>query len=437
MRKLVKKLAKPDVSWLRKQPPVFWFLAFLLLGVRFHLFADFQDYPRGDALYYFQAAKNLLAQGFYGKDMPDAGFPPLYPIVLAIYSAVVFAGEVTEASYRSLNLLIDFASFWILARIALNAFGASAWAGLACLAILPAWYANAYMSLSEPLSLLLSLLFLEFALRPGWKRENLAWAGVCLGCLSMTRVMYLYFPIFLAGSIALLRLFKQRKVNVSLKDVGVFLGWSYLPAFLFSIRNAITLGFFGVGQKSTGIIMLWLMTKTPFLDFRNDQEAQAFWNLELLKNYRSHMGTPDAQKYLDQMRIEFFQYLSEHPFEYLLNIGRKFIQLWLTGWKNPYDVVVISPHVAHAYIWAFTVPYVFLGLLGLWNFHREGRKTGTASMPLEGTDRLWWLYVFIFAYANLILAPIIASNRYILIPFVLLGIWIPQGWRFFSRRSSS
>lgn len=199
--------------------------------------------PTSDSWSYFQRATNLLHHGRYEAlpGLPDASYPPGYPLALAAAIAVVPAAHALGAA-RLLSCGLGFASILLIGLLGRRLFGATAGllaAGL--LAFYPRHVLQSAVLFSEHLFLPLLLLLLTI-LVTAWDRP-VAWrlaalAGCVAGLLALVRPIgyplgLLWVARVLAGRRHGRRILAEALLLIAMQH-AVMLPWA--------IRNHVTLG---------------------------------------------------------------------------------------------------------------------------------------------------------------------------------------------------
>lgn len=218
--------------------------------------------PRGldlsfDSIQYLSAGRNLLAgRGLSvfdapGRVRPMTHFPPLYPIVLAVFGAVF--GDVARGAWV-LNLIATAATVFLTARLAQRVAGGDGRAGLYAAVIAGAATAvtndlavNAAMLWSEPLFILLGVATASLLIRCTdrestdslWREPSLVLAALLAGASALTR----YAGIGIIGGGALALLFATRLApRARLRRAAIFGAVSMAPLSIWLCYNEARAG---------------------------------------------------------------------------------------------------------------------------------------------------------------------------------------------------
>ena len=227
--------------------------------------------PTSDSWSYFQRAANVLHYGRYEAlpGLPDASYPPGYPLALAAAMAVAPAANALEAA-RLLSCSLGFVAILLIGFLGRRMFGATAGlfaAGL--LALYPRHVLQSAVLFSEHLFLPLLLLLLTILViawdRPvAWRRAALA--GCVAGLLALVRpIGYLLGLLWIAQVLA-----GRRRWKLILAEAVLLLGMQHAVMLPWAIRNHVTLKelsflssvggidlFIGNNPRATGGWMAW------------------------------------------------------------------------------------------------------------------------------------------------------------------------------------
>jgi len=227
--------------------------------------------PTSDSWSYFQRGANLLHHGRYEAlpGLPDASYPPAYPLALAAAMAVAPAADALEAA-RLLSCVLGFVAILLIGFLGRRLFGATTGllaAGL--LAFYPRHVLQSAVLFSEHLFLPLLLLLLTI-LVTAWDRPS-AWrlaalAGCVAGLLALVRpIGYLLGLLWVAQILA-----RRRRWRLVLAEAALLVGMQHAVLLPWAIRNHVTLGklsflssvggvdlFIGNNHRATGGWMAW------------------------------------------------------------------------------------------------------------------------------------------------------------------------------------
>jgi len=437
-----KKPAEPGLLFELKQgrmgTVMVIFCAFL---IRYFFAASTNPPLQGDAGHYVAIANNLLQQGFFGvDDHPDSLRPPVYPILLALVSAIIDGGHVGMMSIQWINYISDFCSIVLLlafaSRLGLN----QSMPGVLLVALSPFWFGNINSGVTEPLSLSFLFAFINRWTKPVPHERDGIMAGIYLGLLTLTRSMFLLFPFAILAFHLGWKRFKPKKTSHWTPDrrfALVFLMACYVLPISWGFRNLATMGQFQVAQREIGISMAWLTTQIPMMDWREPGMSERYFSLPLIRELESgdRKDIARGNAIIDRMRAETFEFVLNHPIQYLGFVWQKFWRLWVTGWWNPYSYLTVDRRYSPIYIWIFCVPVLFLGSIGMisqWRRHFSGELQGA---PIDDIRlRLLAIQTITVFYVSAVTAPMIVDSRYALASYVLFGLWIGHGWSVLTRR---
>jgi len=201
---------------------------------------------RTDSIAYIWSARNI-ADGVgigrldgYGAFRPMTHWPPLYPLILALFE-LAGIGAVEGARWLGAALLGAniFLSGLVLHRLTRSTVAAAA--GALLVMVSPVINVTSLFAMTEPLYLaftLLGLLLLDRYLeQPGMGR--LVWLGIVAGLILVTRYVGLALALTTAAAILL---FDRRSLNRRVGSLVVFGALSVLPLAAWLIRNSLVAG---------------------------------------------------------------------------------------------------------------------------------------------------------------------------------------------------
>ncbi|OFZ72884.1 MAG: hypothetical protein A3K03_00660 [Bdellovibrionales bacterium RIFOXYD1_FULL_44_7] len=399
------------------------FVVRLIFSYRYH-------FPlQGDAGHYFSCARNLIENGYFGvESVPDRIRPPVYPFFLAL-AGLLSGGQISEVTYTALNTVADLISIIILFLLAKRFSAIFPVLAIGFVAVSPMWFGHVNTAITEPLSITLFLAFLYYWTTDNRKMREMLLSGVFLGLLSLTRSMFLFFPVILVFHDLAFRLFeRQKRTNVitEVKMKGVFLFSAYVLPIFWGFRNLISTGQFSVTQPEVSRFMLWLSIKVPMLDFRVQESNRAFYSLHLVQKLINEKDPTRQNQLRALMDHEFWTYIKEHPLDYMATIPPKLWRLWVEGWLNPYPYGLSPQFDSVFYLILFVGPVLVLGTLGIFRiFLGKQRKQIIYFTSMQ---------VLLVMYVTLITAPLVVDARYSLIPFVCFSLFMGGGIAFIKNR---
>lgn len=374
----------------------------------------------GDSAEYYRDAQNLGFHGYFGIGaVPDNSRPPFYPFVLGV-SARLINHDPDFWVYTGLNCLFDLLSILLLARIAARIAGRAAVAGVFVVALSPIWFGVIPCALSETLSILLFLAFLDRWTREKRTGADLRWAGLFLGLLTLTRSMFL----FLAPAIILFEALigeGRHRTFAWLKSSWQFVALAYLPWAAWIARNLIVVRE-AMSKSDQVSLMAWETIFFPLLDFRVPGVTQKFMSDPRIVDL--HSGGPEHElEVLARMKAETIAFIFQHPVRYAGILWDKTLRLWITGWWNPYPNLYSPEFFWGLYIWAFAVPVLFFGVIGVWIFWR-GAKNQIASRAARAQTALC-------LYITAITLPLAVDPRYSIVGYVSFALFAGVGFAAF------
>jgi len=382
----------------------------------------------GDAAAYWDMARNLRENGFLGIFEPDARRPPLFMLIVALIQGIF---GMRPAAVTWLNVLLDAGTLLLLVRLAKRMFGEKfddPKPGLILVAITPLWFAMTNLVLTESLTVLLFAGFLEFWTREKRRSIDYCLAGACLGLLILTKSMFALFPAFLVGWIGL-ESWRRKTLIETLRKPWLWLmtGSAYGIAMFWAIRNFLVLGKLTfMEQTHNVVIMLWCLVRIPEMNWRNPAHIDIIRSgpyFDLIRAGRTVIPPERLAELKAQMLAEVWDFVSQHPVEYVWRMIRKNHELWITYWDNPFPYMVEMPILAPIYIWVFAAPVVILGLLGAAKDYG-----GDAGSPRSSArSRAAFAVLAMSAYLTLILLPMTVEARYTLAPNLALTLWMGTG----------
>ena len=410
---------------------------FVILGlpllIRIIISDDARVDPVGDATMYVNMAKNFAEKSYLGiGDGPDMSRPIFYPFILGLIAKIVQA-PITYWFYTVVNAVFDGLSIFLLMRIAQRVAPESWRWGALFVGLSPLWFAHVNNPITEPLSVLLFMAFLERWTLPDRNLRDDVLAGLYCGMLTLTRSMFLYFPVGLLIFEALFRK-SPKGLRAEGRERFYFLGGAYAPSLWFGLRNFFSLGMFTLGQGSgTATYMAWCALKVPLLDWRNDADVN------FLKNHPWGDvlvgGRVTPERYAEVMKLmnaEVMDALQHHPWLYIKNIPAKFWRLWMGGWWNPFPYIYSPPYLGSVYVWVFAFPVLFFGLIGIASQWNRGKSKGDRNLDLGNYVSQWRAtraQIFVAIYITGVTLPFTVDARYSLPAYVGFAIWLGVGLR--------
>lgn len=241
--------------WL-SQPFTKRLLGLVAFGVVLRLAAvyDVRTQPVSDFWSYYQRALNLYDQWCYDvfPGVPDASYPPAYPILLAAAFVLVPTSH-TLALAKLVNCLLGGLTIFIGGQLARRFWGHRAGLLAALLAaIYPRYLLMPCILASENLFAPLLLLFIYLSLQACRRSRSPRAAvlgGAALGLLALTRTVAYYFGcLWLLGAIA-----SRKRWRVILLEMTLLLGVQHAVMLPWAIRNSVAIGRFTFLTTTGGI----------------------------------------------------------------------------------------------------------------------------------------------------------------------------------------
>jgi hypothetical protein len=381
---------------------------------------------RGDAGSYLSAAMNLAEKGYLGTgNGPDFSRPPLYSILLAGFTKLGF--PFGYWTFVILNCLFDAISMLFLIAIARRVVPASLHLGLFIAAITPMWFVHVNSPITEPISILMFLGFLERWTREKRGARDEIIGGLYLGGLTLCRAMFLWFPV----AIVLFELVHRKAPKGAklegLRRIGSFVAAGLALPLLWGLRNFFVTGIFAMTQDSfTAIMMAWYGAKLPLLDWRMEEHVKWINEHKWSQVLYGRVGSEELQRVSELMKIELREFIRDEPLTYIANLFPKALRLWVNGWWNPFNYGYSPRYMGSTFIWSFAVPVLSLGLIGLFR-HWDPSKLRPEGGSAISQWRAVRMQLAVVLYITALTLPFTVDARYSVIGYVGFCLWVGAG----------
>jgi hypothetical protein len=307
----------------------------------------------------------------------------------------------------------------LLVRIGQRILPNTASLGLFLVAISPMWFVHVNSPITEPISILMFLGFME-----RWTRENRTlrdeiFGGLFLGGLTLCRAMFLWLPV----AVVLFELIHRKApkgAKLEPRRIIPFIASGFALPLAWGARNWALTGTFAMTQDSwTAIMMAWYVTWLPLLDWRMEEHVQMIYSHPWQNALHGTMPAGDTTNYAELMKNDLISFIREHPLQYISNLFPKTLRLWVNGWWNPFNYAFSPRYFGSAYIWSFAVPMLVLGVIGLFN--QWSTSKGVAQWRAVRLQLLLALYI------TALTLPFTVDARYSVIAYVTFSLWAGTG----------
>jgi hypothetical protein len=410
------------------------FLAFAA-GVRLAFARDVFIGVQGDAVSYVQLAAAYMANGLEGL---TTARPPAYPFVLGTFAKLFGLGVSDNWTATWLNLALDLLSIAFLLRIGRRVAGEAAAYGICFVALSPLWFGHVNCHVTEPMTVTCFLGFLDrWSIERRSERDEMC-AGLWLGAMTLTRGMFLLFPL----AVVLFEwLFRNapRGYRIEGKRRLKFLAWGFALPVAWGTLNLIRYGEFTMTQTdTTAVLMAWLAIKIPTLDWHVESHAHFVKSHPWADVLMGNAPSARTQEVFKLMREEVIDFIKTHPFQYAWNFFPKALRLWVTGWWNPFSYLYSPRYLQSMYIWAFCLPVLFFGLVGVaGQWFAKGRLAASRAANAVSQWRATRAQALLVLYITGITLPFTVDARYSLPGYVGFAIWLGPGLLLFTKTAKS
>ncbi len=323
MKKLLKILNKADI----KRVLLILIIFNLLLKIILMFFLSPNMPPVDDGKDYFEIAENLITRGrFAGIFGITSVRAPLYPFFLSLLF-LASGGDI--AVMRIIQILISLTMIPLIYLLLkkLDQKKPAVIIALFIYSFYPAFIYLPYRLLTENLFIILLMIFsLVFLKYRGLK--DCAICGITAGLLSLTRPMFLLYPIF-----ALIYIFYHRKKNFRLiiSDFLVIVILMALTILPWTIRNYMLWGGFCLITTNSGNTVM-INNNDLLFDIEGPAPQNRVFKMELL--HPDFMpGTPlwDSMNELQrdrELQKRTFAWIKNNPGSFLRLIPIKIYSFW-------------------------------------------------------------------------------------------------------------
>ena len=382
--------------WL--QNDIYLILALFLLAVALRVVVAVALPPRyffPDEDDYVHVADNFVQTHTLGEvpGVADALWPPVYPLFLA---SVYFAFGHTMLAVRLAQALVDaltcLAVFLIARRIYDRKVAIVSSLGWALYPVAIAWSG---FHLTETVYLFCVALFFWCLVRSFSSRafSDIFLAGVTFVLTVLTRELLILFPLFIFAALIWAK-FKWKQIGKYIVIFSLGVAVALAP---WVVRNYLSLNRFVLVTDRIGP-MQYEMTGTGYVLPSYIERAQRKEEERKLEDVVSGArGLNDT----DRREVLNLGFMTQHPWLYLKMTYVRFQTFWfhpngLTRLPNwPLKAVYVSGHLV----------FLALGLLGMWQAVREGRK-------------LAWPLILAFPYATAVVLIVFRPQPRYNLPFL-------------------